>query len=204
MLGYGSIFGGCGAGAGFAAGLGASCGMVAMSSVYGDGGRETSDLEHDPAESGDEEALQVPYAVAVGDTPLAVGFSDPQKIDLRLLAVGESGLVELLGIHAESEVSRRQHKDGSNKSSDRTEDSGEHEDCVNRLLSEREAAVDGRPGEQSGQGAGTGEHWCCARAQVRDDLALLVEGRTGQVVDHFLEARGHIGNRTPTRGHCGL
>jgi hypothetical protein len=29
---------------------------------------------------------------------------------------------------------------------------------------------------------------------------LLVEGHTGQVVDHFLEVRSHVGNRTLTRG----
>jgi hypothetical protein len=58
MLGYGSILdgAGAGAGAGAAAGLGVLC-DVAMSSVYGERGRETSDLEHDSNEPTDEELL---------------------------------------------------------------------------------------------------------------------------------------------------
>jgi len=51
---------------------------------------------------------------------------------------------------------------------------------VRRVLGEREAAIDGRLGEQRRDGAGTGKYRCGARAQVGDDLALLVESRAGQ------------------------
>lgn len=136
MLGYGSIFRGCGAGVGFAAGLGVFCGVEPMSSVYGDGGREASDLQHDSAEAGDEVALQGSYAVAVGDTSLAVRFGDPHKVDLRSLAVSKYRVVELLGVHAEAEVPcRQQHKDGSDKRGDRTDDGKATTHGRNRLAS---------------------------------------------------------------------
>lgn len=43
-----------------------------MRSVYGEGGREASDLKDDSEQAGDEEALQGKDAVAVLHSPLAV------------------------------------------------------------------------------------------------------------------------------------
>jgi hypothetical protein len=134
--------GGLGAGAGAAAGLGALCGVVAMPSVYGEGRRETSDLEHNSEESADEELLQRSHTFAVRDTPLAVRLGDPQQIDIWFIPVDEGGLVELLGVDAEPEVPGGQHEDRAGQRADRTDDSDAHQQGVRRVLGERETVID--------------------------------------------------------------
>jgi hypothetical protein len=64
--------GGCGGGVGAAAGFGAVCDGLAMSSVYGERGREASDLDDDADESAYEKALQACTAAGVSSRMVAV------------------------------------------------------------------------------------------------------------------------------------
>jgi hypothetical protein len=58
-------------------------------------------------------------------------------------------------------------------------------------MNERHAVSDRRPRQKRRKRPGAGQDRRRARAEVHDQLALLVERRAGEVVDHPLERRGH-------------
>jgi hypothetical protein len=65
MFGYGSSFGGCGAGAG----LGALSGFAATISVYGDRAAKSDDFYEQPDQSCGQTAPHPSHARAIGDAP---------------------------------------------------------------------------------------------------------------------------------------